>query len=195
MKKIIFGLGTGRCGTMSLSNLLNFQENANFTHELESSNIPWNPEEAKFNSVLGKIQNRHQEFVGDVGLYYLPYCNQILKIKNSKIVILKRDRESVINSFMKKTRWMNHWCNHDGRDWRLSPWDKCFPKFKTRSKRDAVGKYYDLYYEMCSEIPKERSFWMTTEELNQEEKSLEMLRFCGFENPKFTLMHKNRGAK
>ena len=38
-KKIIFGLGTGRCGTMSLSKLLSHQKNSIISHEL--GGLPW----------------------------------------------------------------------------------------------------------------------------------------------------------
>lgn len=195
MKNFIFGLGTGRCGTMSLSCLLNYQNNANFTHELESSKVPWKVDEEVFNILLGKINKRKQQFVGDVGLYYLPYYEHILNLENSKFVILKRDKNSVVKSFIKKTQGMNHWISHNGKKWRLSKWDKCFPKFDLLSKQEAICKYYDLYYEICENIPKERCYWMATKDLNDKSKCLEMLEWCGFERPEFMIMKKNIGGR
>ena len=34
-KKVILGIGTGRCGTVSLSHLLNKQKDSRFSHELK----------------------------------------------------------------------------------------------------------------------------------------------------------------
>lgn len=190
-KKIIFGLGTGRCGTMSLSYLLNFQNNASFSHEVLSSKLPWDVDCDIFEEALDKIKSRDKMFVGDVGSYYLPYFNNILKIKNSKFIILQRDKNSVIKSFMKKTRGMNHWSRHDGSRWRYSPWDKCFPKFKEEDKYRSIGLYYDLYYKNAKKIPEKNTFWIKTENLNNKDECLKMLNFCGFENPRFLSFKKN----
>jgi hypothetical protein len=41
MKNTIIGLGTGRCGSMSLTNLLSFQGNCLVSHEIGGR--PWLP--------------------------------------------------------------------------------------------------------------------------------------------------------
>jgi len=40
IRKLIIGLGTGRCGTMSLSKLLSMQENTIVSHETGTP-LPW----------------------------------------------------------------------------------------------------------------------------------------------------------
>ena len=43
-------------------------------------------------------------------------------------------------------RATNFWIDHDGSEWLPDPvWDKCFPKFAARDKRDAIGQYWDMY--------------------------------------------------
>ena len=59
-KKIIFGLGTGRCGTVSLSHLLNEQSNAYFTHERPFL-MPWVFENTYAVAKLKQITESPQE--------------------------------------------------------------------------------------------------------------------------------------
>ena len=107
-RNIIFGLGTGRCGTVSLSRILNWQEESNFTHEMPSNKIPWKKDEEKFGHYLSIIKSRRHRFVGDVASYYLPYCESIFENKG-KVIILKRERQEVIESFQRKAPSLNHW--------------------------------------------------------------------------------------
>lgn len=191
-KNIIFGLGTGRCGTVSLSKLLSSQEDCAITHELSKFRLPWEKNVNQFDFIMNSINSRSQKFIGDVGFYYLPYVEEILKNKNSKIIILKREKQKVISSYVKKTTSMNHWNEHDGKHWLFNSWDHCFPKFKTRTKEEAISKYYDHYYDLCQRISQENCFWINTEDLNNESVCLEMLKWCGFENPRFFIKHENR---
>lgn len=188
-KKIIFGLGTGRCGTMSLSHLLSFQKNANITHELGGKPyLPWEKDMDKFSLFIKEIQNRSDVFIGDVSFYCLPYWEDIVNMGyDCYFIILKRDKEATIESYLKKTQGQNPFSVHDGTVWSYYDWDKCYPKFTSSSKKEAIEKYYDFYYEKCLQIPQEMCFWLKTEELNNFDKSIEMLKFCGFETP----LHKN----
>ena len=45
MRRLVIGLGTGRCGTVSLSRLLNAQPDAQVRHELRPY-LPWAVDEA-----------------------------------------------------------------------------------------------------------------------------------------------------
>ena len=103
--------------------------------------------------------------IGDVASYYLPYVSAIHDANpDVRFVCLKRDREETVRSFLAKTfkrrslpflRYLgmrrvkdrNHWVAHDGRRWDLDPlWDRCFPKYETNSKRQAIEMYWDEYY-------------------------------------------------
>lgn len=195
-KNIIFGLGTGRCGTMSLANLLNFQEDCLMTHELGGLPwLPWEVNERDFQYFFTRVLNRKETFVGDVSLYSLPYYKNILAHNSeSKFIIIKRDKNETISSYMKKTKGQNPFMNHDGTKWNHYEWNKCYPKMNCTNKEDAISLYYDRYYELCQQLPQDKCFWLATPELNDENRCLEMLRFCEFDAPRFKIFKKNEGS-
>lgn len=183
---IIIGLGTGRCGTTSLSRLLNIQKKSHFTHEHAFEKMPWKIDEKRFKNLYSKFLNTDYDFLGDVSFYNLPYVDLFLKQDpNTKFILLKRNREAVVKSFLKKTRGMNHW--NEPYLWdpgtRESPWDKSFPKFTTRTKAEAIGQYWDYYYELCEKIDKDKVYQINLRDLNNEKECIKMLNFCGFEEP------------
>ena len=192
-KKIIFGLGTGRCGTMSLANLLNLQENSVFTHELGGLPwLPWKKDNGRFEAFSSRIVNRNSDFVGDVSFYSLPYWREIESLGfETKFIILKRNKKDTVKSYMNKTNGENPFMDHDGTIWRHYEWDKCYPKMKACFKEEAVALYYDYYYDLCEQIPQDKCFWINTEDLNQEDNCKQVLKWCGFKNPKFIIFKKN----
>lgn len=191
MKSVIFGIGSGRCGTQSLSVLLNSQEESRFTHEVSTNEIPWQRDVARFNKTLNEVKSRPEKFVGDVAFYHLQYSKEIFA-SDGKIIILKRRRQETIESFLSKSPKANHWFEGLESPWLLSGWDKCFPKFATTNRREAIGLYYDHYYDLCNQLDQNKCFWIKTEDLNNEPRVLEMLTWCGFENPRFIKFHKNK---
>lgn len=155
---MIFGLGTGRCGTMSLAAFLNSCKNSFITHEGRSigakiaadrSLLPWEVDVLLLNKSLGQILNREPPVVGDVAFYYLPYVELILdEYPNSKFVCMKRSKGKTIGSYMVKTKNRNHWQNWSpGCDWNKdSAWDPCYPKFAAKNKKESLSMYWDKYY-------------------------------------------------
>lgn len=113
------------------------------------------------------------KLIGDIAYYYLKYVDDILAInQNVRFVCIKRDKQQTVDSWMQKSsinRWRsltladrlkswitrtpyheskNFWQVHDGSVWQLDPvWDKTFPKFEAPSKREAIEKYWDYYYQ------------------------------------------------
>ncbi len=105
---IIFGLGSGRCGTKTLQSLINMQPNSVCFHEVNPSCMAWEGTEHAVISILddftnaiykgpcrrglavdlnsperGKplekyISSEKLEVVGDVASYYLPYVETII---------------------------------------------------------------------------------------------------------------------
>jgi hypothetical protein len=193
-KKIIFGLGTGRCGTMSLSYLLNHQKNSSFSHELGGhALLPWKRDISQFKPFFGNILRRNADFVGDVSFYSLPYWEDILDFDSeSKFVILKRNKQQTIESYIKKTKGQNPLMNHDGKKWVHYEWDKCYPKMEAKNKLEAISMYYDFYYEKCLEIPQESCHWIKTNDLNNPKKVIDLLKWCGFQDPEFVKFKKNQ---
>lgn len=148
--------------------------------------------------------------IGDIAFYYLTYVEDIIAVSDRvRFICLKRDRAATIKSWLKKSRinrwrskWLgdrfsaaiqripfyeskNFWMEHDASYWKPDPvWDKCFPKFDASSKQEAIGKYYDFYYEESEKLAAKypnlfRIF--SLEELNTEEGKTAILDFCGIQ--------------
>lgn len=150
---VFLGIGTGRCGTVSLAKLLDKQPGVVCTHE-ERPLLPWYfnwEDEAHweaFHVHVARFKQAGAGLVGDVAFYWLPYLHEMFStFPNLKVICLKRDRQETIRSYMRKTEGRNHWMIHDGRKWRLdSVWDPCYPKYHVETKEEAIGRYWDEYY-------------------------------------------------
>lgn len=188
----IIGLGTGRCGSVSLSKILSAQEDSYFTHEFGVIPKRWD-RVLPFEKEFEKHIQSGKSFFGDIASYNLELAKYYFKSGiDLKVIILKRDKSEVIRSFISKSNGRNHWMEHDGRWWRHDHWDKCFPKFDAGSIAEAIGLYYDHYYDECEKLDQSKCFWIETPDLNDEARVSEMLTWCGFENPIFKKFHKNR---
>ena len=186
-KKLVFGLGSGRCGTHSLSKLLNKQTDFDVSHELgDNPVLTWDFNNECLDFYLSKILSRSSTFVGDVAFYLINYVDYILdKYPDSKFICLKRDKFNTVTSYDKKTFGRNHWQSHSGNYYRLCPWDRCYPKYTQEIKKEeAIALYYDNYYSLIEELinkyPKNVSLF-NMEDLNDYEKVKSMLDFIGVE--------------
>ena len=137
MKRVLFGLGTGRCGTVSLGTLLNSQPATACFHELNPSSMAWSGAEMTVVSLLrdfhaildgaeravtgdraspnrlapaGRMQTLPKiDAIGDVASYYLPYVPLILeRSPNARFCCLRRDRAQTIESFVEKLSGPNY---------------------------------------------------------------------------------------
>lgn len=204
--KLVIGLGTGRCGTLSLATLLNAQPRCTVSHELHPT-LAWHDPPAVAHAKLDQLLDRPGVTVtGDIASYYLPFVDHLRELCRSRqldtrFICLKRPRDQVIASFERKVsaggRWRNHWMQHDGRHWSLDPkWDRCFPKFDADNRAQAIGLYWDHYYHRAEQLvgPDFRIF--ETPRLNSREGVAEMLTFAGLETHRVEIgIHLNRGPK
>lgn len=181
-KQLIFGMGSGRCGTTSLYRLLNFQKNSKITHESKPL-LTWKFNKNKIDNKLGKILNQKKRYVGDVASYYLPYIEYIIKkYPSSKFIILKRPKKEVVESFLKKTkkRKWNHWTKKEIKK-KHNRWDQIFPKCNLKSKKEAIGKYWEDYYflskKLIKKYPKNVKGFLT-DDLNSKEGVKNIINFC-----------------
>ncbi len=190
MKRMIIGLGTGRCGTVSLKALLALQQDTHATHE--TMLLPHKFDERKFAAYMKRLSNRQAEIVVDVALWNLSYVTAILaEYHNTKFICLKRDKEAVVKSYMAKTPKRNHWTKRDSEYWSDEKWPRerrcsygpCYPKFDA-DKEQAIEFYWD-HYEVVSEIYEEslpdnfRIF--PVEYLNTRDGCEKILGFAGYE--------------
>ena len=83
---------------------------------------------------------------------------------------------------------------HDGKYWSSDKkWDKCFAKYVTDDLEDAIGMYWEYYYEKAAELAArfEQVQIFELEELNLESPQLELLRFCGIAEPRYIPVREN----
>ena len=200
-KRLIIGLGTGRCGTSSLRALLRCQPDTNATHE--TMLLPHKFNERKFKQYMQKLHRRSEEIVADVALWNLSYVTAILaEYHNTKFICLKRDKEAVVTSFIRKTSKRNHWTRFDSEHWsdekwpreRKCPYQNCYPRFDADKER-AIGFYWD-HYEVVSEIYEQAfpdSFRIfPVEDLNTRDGCEKILSFAGYEEMIIKVgIHKN----
>lgn len=189
-RRLIIGLGSGRCGTTTLSTLLDSQEDIQMIHEgaIDGGRhlIAWGDEGAAIDW-LRDLEARTQPstWFGDVGMYFLPCVEAIIEEwPTARFLAIRRDRDETVASFMKKTEGRNHWADHDGSQWRLDErWDRCFPSYTPMPKEIALAKYWEDYYARVAELqnryPKAIRLW-EMEALNNAEKRAEMLSFVGY---------------
>ena len=212
MKKMVFGLGTGRCGTVSLTALLNLQKG--FKAEHEKLITPWEVNYDYMNRTIRIIQAYEAEVVCDVSFWHLPYVDYIMtKFSGVKFVCLKRDKEVTVKSYDKKTGYnpvnglgeRNHWTARNSihwieDKWRLDPvYDKCYPKYDL-PRLEGIAQYWEDYYAMAevmvNSYPKNFRIYDSLEVLNDAEVQRHMLDFIGVSISDMVIetnIKKNRG--
>ena len=150
-RPLIIGLGTGRCGTHSLVDVLNAQTGVQVVHE-DKPILHWNPAKEK-SDVIARFQARidraPDKITGEVALFLLKHTPALLDaFPQARAVVLQRPREEVIASF---TRWVrgsahyrrhtNHWQRGVRRKRTL--WDRAFPRFDAPTMQEAIGLCLD----------------------------------------------------
>jgi len=135
---IIVGAGTGRCGTKSLAVLLGV------THEMKPI-LSWKGDEY-FERRLEKWKQQ-DGVVGDIASVYLPYME---KYDGFKKIILKRDKQDTVDSFMRHSGSFNNWQETGA----TRPfYGRFFPNYSDElSKREALEKYWEDYYERAEQV-------------------------------------------
>lgn len=195
-KKLIIGLGTGRCGTLSLSLFLNAQPGITMLHEGKQEGararpLRWQGDRDELWRWLETLERASGDsaYYGDIGMYFLPYAEALIqRFPDIKLVCLKRNRQEVVNSYLEWTQGRNHWFEHDGVAWDKNPaWDGAFPKFNEPDKAKAIGLYWDMYYADVDRLIRQypghiACFWMDS--LNRKRGRRAILDFIGYGGPR-----------
>ena len=187
-KQVIIGLGTGRCGTRSLTTVLNVQESTNITHESQP-HLRWERNERGGRDRLHRLLSRDSSFVGDVAFYHLPYVAQFRKLcPGVKFVCLRRDRDDCIRSLVNKMlrTELNIFQDHDGTKWKMNMETGAqVPKYNDEPTMEAaIARYYDEYYIWAEKCVGDDFQIFDTDDLNSHEGVQSILEFCGFYEPK-----------
>jgi len=186
-QRLIFGLGSGRCGTKSLSSLLRSQADSCITHEGEPF-LPWLADPGQLDARMQAFAQTGAAVAGDVAFFLLPYVPMIWKRDpEARFVCLQRERATCLESLIAKMQQAktNLYQHHDGRRWRSRlPAERQLPKYDHAATMEhAIGRYYDDYYHQAQWFATDRPehfriFPMT--DLNTTEGVEGILNFAGY---------------
>ncbi len=196
MTRLILGLGTGRCGTETLARILSTQSDVEASHEYFGP-VPWDGDGQQWMVALRERQDHSPRSVlAEVAFYWLPYTHEILNSDpQAMAIVLKRPREEVIASYLKKVGLKrNHW-SFEGRS-QEDVWNDSYPDYPG-SKEEAIGRYWDDYYERVDgliDVFPQRVILMKTEDLNDPTVVTKVMEFVGFETPDLSLVGKRFNA-
>jgi len=199
-KKLVFGLGTGRCGSASLTYLLSHQKSTLATHELFPV-LPWDPDMGKLTYRWTQMDHQAHlhDVVFDAGIYYFSYVQTLIKSwkmheyakdrYDLRFICLKRKKEEVVKSFLRKFEKQknNPLQDHNDKNLVVNEWDETFPKYPSDiSLEEAIGFFYDDYYEVTDryeEMHPDLFRTFNTNDLNTDDGVSSILNFVGYENP------------
>ncbi len=189
--QILLGIGSGRCGTLSLARLLDAQTGSSVSHERRPL-LPWvdEPGHDVVRRRLARLKRGGATIVGDVASFYLPYLDSLLEVEpDARVVCLRREREAVVESFC---RWLDrihsvptdHWSQTPASGWHHHPvWSVMFPKYDTTIREDGIRRYWDDYYQRVDELIAKYSdnirLFETGDALNTESGVRSILDFVG----------------
>jgi len=193
--RLVFGLGTGRCGTTSLARLLDHQPGCEVFHEYYAYDLPALGGEPFVDAFLARAAASPRDLVGDVFSAWLYYVDRIAAACDARFVCMKRDRAGTVKSFDRWSGPRNFWTQHDGREWQADVWDDCFPDFPAVDKKESIGLYWDDYYaraEAYAQAMPERFRIYDMGELNHDEGQRRIAAFCGLDAGSFRPLERTR---
>lgn len=179
----MIGLGTGRCGTASLARLLGSAAECHATHEMDRimTHMSWDFTPFGIERALDLLESREAAVACDIAFYYLPCVEYIAAARpDATFVCMRRGREETVESYMAKTPGRDHWRHGGGRP---DPWDRMYPKFDLGSKREAIGAYWDMYYERTASLESSgvRIRTFDVADLNDEDGARSIMEFAGLD--------------
>lgn len=158
--QLVIGLGTGRCGSTSLSAMLETVPNSCSTHETPPQ-IFWDPmpEQIDFHIKRFRALADHYALVCDVSHWWLNVIDQIFDhFPDAKVIGLFRDRDECAQSFMRIQGFgkgtFNPWAPHGNGIWRSGKWDASYPSLPLpnyanrnpdRTKLELITRYVEEY--------------------------------------------------
>jgi hypothetical protein len=180
--RLVFGLGTGRCGTVTLHHVLRSQPGcgATVSHELHPV-LPWTPGSrekgaqlvaSRVRQLLARAAAYSRQdggagpvpLVADVGSSYLPHVRSILALEpGARFLVLQRARGEVVRSFLAKDKGVDLWssCAQSG-NWSAFTryWAGAHPKIpcpdgQGPDQERSLGGYWDLYAATVAQLATE----------------------------------------
>jgi len=195
--RLLFGCGSGRCGTKSLSRLLQAQ-GAKVSHVMAHCppgtgypgfdlKLPWDGvDNPIFREAVFRICSRDGDVAGDVSPFWLNYVPLILaEYPDCRVICLQRERGKCIASLLEMQTGIgrNDFSEDVGEDTRAA---RLTPKFPL-SREDATARFWDWYYTQAQLIQSAYSrrfrIYQTEMVLNNPHYQMGMLMWAGFDVP------------
>jgi hypothetical protein len=152
---VFLGIGTGRCGTVSLARIIGGCRNTHVTHENPATRSPWErPDETALQAFIEHASWGLREglCIGDVALYWLPHIDRIKDaFPDLRVICLRRDRTATVKSFERKCPGYTL-VRPEDRPHQPEWWD-LLPTIHAPTITSAWERYYDFYYEQAARIP------------------------------------------
>lgn len=183
-KQLIFGTGSGRCGTKSLRRLLIAQPDTLVAHE--HFRFPWEAkEEQRITSVreiVISLCEQPKKRVGDVAYWYLPYVDCLLTLCDSaRVICLQRGKVDTVASIV--ARRYDYFSECPGpNECPIPELAATTPKFPG-NRMEAAESYWEYYYQEALLLQDQwlgRFQLFPMEALNSEEGQYQMLSFLGY---------------
>jgi len=205
--QLVLGIGTGRSGSTSLTELLAAQSHARVTHEMPPI-LYWDQNTSADAFHINRFKHLLTQYsiVGDVAHWWLPKIEYVIQsIPSVRIVALKREKQETVDSFLKIKGGngkgaINHWTPHNGDYWSKNIWDPCYPKYTTTTLEDALGLYWEHYYleveKLLNKYPNNLQIY-ATDSLSKADSQREILSFIGLDRKEQVVipgLQRNRGT-
>ncbi|WP_020473443.1 glycosyltransferase family 2 protein [Zavarzinella formosa] len=160
-QQIVLVVGTGRCGMVSLLELLGRQAGVKATLD-EQPLLPWQPVKER-NVIAARLERmRRQRGPGllvDAGSFYLPYLEDAIRADPSiRILAMQRPREEVVASFERFLDGMgririDHWSLNLQPGLLSDPLRSgCFPQYDVPHRADGIRRYWQEYGQRLDEL-------------------------------------------
>ena len=169
MSAPFIGIGTGRCGTTSLKEILNTCRNVQVVHEVFLQ--PWEPpyNQGVLDSMIMYLNSEREKIIrGAISLTNIRVIDSVReRIPDLKVIHIYREREKVAGSFTRehqgisrvirgmekqvKDSQQSHWINNP---WLhpLAGMPEIFPKFETDDCYESYKMYWDYYMDLTFKI-------------------------------------------
>lgn len=192
-KRFVIGITTGRCGSMSFAKFMNNQKNTTFTHE--KMDVTMWPLFGGYTRAMNHLKGYGGKFVGDISPGWASWAVYLLRYHpDSKIVWLHRDKEEVVDSFIRQKESRPQWfTSFDGPDGYMG----AYPVQELEYSRDAVRRCIDRTYWLCKSfrtLYPEHVYLIDMYSLNDHEQQYELLSWIGYRDRDMVLgmTHENR---
>lgn len=181
-KRLIIGLGTGRCGTHTLTGLLDQQPGTVALHQPKPC-LPWHPDYGWYRGVVDLIDSIDAPVVALVSWFYLNYVPVLLRDYDVRFVCMQRDRDLTVGSILRLTPQFDNWSNQPVTASVSPEYRDLFPKYDTSDKREALEHYWDEYYDIAGRFQAAHPDHLRifpTEQFNDEGGVRDLLTFAGY---------------